>query len=246
MSSNSLSFLGNWTPTIIPPPWVLLQAFRETKTLPSNSVSIQEKAEESQNGGVNAFSSSGQSINFQKEPLWAANLKFLMDASSSHGIITTQASEYNCMAGSSHSKLPSTESVISTCVGNRPASINCNSECDSFGNSAIGANHSTKANLLIQPETVTLSSIMERGDAERGFGCPHCAKCFTSNSGLKQHMHIHASFKPFTCQPILLRKEAVLDLILVLRAFIIHCEPRGEFVPPRSSRRSKYPRVKPR
>lgn len=34
----------------------------------------------------------------------------------------------------------------------------------------------------------------------RKFCCPQCAKCFTSNSGLKQHMNIHASYKPFTCQ----------------------------------------------
>ncbi|CAH8841183.1 unnamed protein product [Trichobilharzia szidati] len=37
-------------------------------------------------------------------------------------------------------------------------------------------------------------------DRERGYTCPQCSKCFTSNSGLKQHMHIHASYKPFTCQ----------------------------------------------
>ncbi|CAH8488363.1 unnamed protein product [Schistosoma turkestanicum] len=37
-------------------------------------------------------------------------------------------------------------------------------------------------------------------ERERSYSCPQCAKCFTSNSGLKQHMHIHASFKPFTCQ----------------------------------------------
>ncbi|KAF7256192.1 hypothetical protein EG68_06791 [Paragonimus skrjabini miyazakii] len=123
-----------------------------------------------------------------------------MDASSGHGIVNAQASEYSCLAGSSHSELPSNESVISVCMEKRPASINCSSECDLIVNSVIGADHSMKANLLLLPETSTLSSIMERGDAERGFGCPHCAKCFTSNSGLKQHMHIHASFKPFTCQ----------------------------------------------
>nr|CAH8841454.1 unnamed protein product [Trichobilharzia regenti] len=39
-----------------------------------------------------------------------------------------------------------------------------------------------------------------KSDRERGYTCPQCSKCFTSNSGLKQHMHIHASYKPFTCQ----------------------------------------------
>ncbi|KAF8571802.1 hypothetical protein P879_00917 [Paragonimus westermani] len=124
-----------------------------------------------------------------------------MDASSNHGVITTHTTEYGCLAGSSNSELPSNEPVISACMTKRPASINYSSECDSFKNSVVEAGHFTEKNRLLQPgTTTTFSPLMERYDTERGFGCPHCAKCFTSNSGLKQHMHIHASFKPFTCQ----------------------------------------------
>ncbi|KAH8861140.1 Histone-lysine N-methyltransferase MECOM [Schistosoma japonicum] len=58
--------------------------------------------------------------------------------------------------------------------------------------------HSMKNNLKIYKEAINNTD--NRIDRERGYSCPQCAKCFTSNSGLKQHMHIHASFKPFTCQ----------------------------------------------
>ena len=32
------------------------------------------------------------------------------------------------------------------------------------------------------------------------FGCPSCGKSFASSSGLKQHMHIHGSIKPYKCE----------------------------------------------
>ncbi|CAI2726616.1 unnamed protein product [Schistosoma spindalis] len=56
-----------------------------------------------------------------------------------------------------------------------------------------------KDNRKISKEVINKIDNIERG-RERSYSCPQCAKCFTSNSGLKQHMHIHASFKPFTCQ----------------------------------------------
>ncbi len=32
------------------------------------------------------------------------------------------------------------------------------------------------------------------------FPCPSCGKTFASSSGLKQHMHIHGSIKPYKCE----------------------------------------------
>jgi len=34
----------------------------------------------------------------------------------------------------------------------------------------------------------------------RSFACPSCGKTFASSSGLKQHMHIHGSIKPYKCE----------------------------------------------
>lgn len=34
----------------------------------------------------------------------------------------------------------------------------------------------------------------------RSFGCNSCGKTFASSSGLKQHMHIHGSIKPYKCE----------------------------------------------
>lgn len=34
----------------------------------------------------------------------------------------------------------------------------------------------------------------------RSFACPSCGKTFASSSGLKQHMHIHGSVKPYKCE----------------------------------------------
>ena len=34
----------------------------------------------------------------------------------------------------------------------------------------------------------------------RSFACPSCSKTFASSSGLKQHMHIHGSIKPYKCE----------------------------------------------
>lgn len=36
----------------------------------------------------------------------------------------------------------------------------------------------------------------------RSFPCPSCGKTFASSSGLKQHMHIHGSIKPYKCDVI--------------------------------------------
>lgn len=36
----------------------------------------------------------------------------------------------------------------------------------------------------------------------RSFACPSCGKTFASSSGLKQHMHIHGSIKPYKCDVI--------------------------------------------
>ena len=33
----------------------------------------------------------------------------------------------------------------------------------------------------------------------RGHACNSCGKTFASSSGLKQHMHIHGSIKPYKC-----------------------------------------------
>ncbi|KAL3317297.1 hypothetical protein Ciccas_004050 [Cichlidogyrus casuarinus] len=35
---------------------------------------------------------------------------------------------------------------------------------------------------------------------QSAFRCQKCYKCFSSSSGLKQHMHTHTSIKPFRCQ----------------------------------------------
>ena len=32
------------------------------------------------------------------------------------------------------------------------------------------------------------------------FQCPYCERCFTTISGMKQHMHVHDSFKAFSCK----------------------------------------------
>ncbi|VEL17544.1 unnamed protein product [Protopolystoma xenopodis] len=57
----------------------------------------------------------------------------------------------------------------------------------------------------------------------RSYVCTLCSKCFTSNSGLKQHMHIHASFKPFRCQVGWLN----VGKLAVFKAqfYIIHIQP---------------------
>ncbi len=34
----------------------------------------------------------------------------------------------------------------------------------------------------------------------RNFACSSCGKTFASSSGLKQHMHIHGSIKPYKCE----------------------------------------------
>lgn len=34
----------------------------------------------------------------------------------------------------------------------------------------------------------------------RSHACPECGKTFATSSGLKQHTHIHSSFKPFRCE----------------------------------------------
>jgi hypothetical protein len=34
----------------------------------------------------------------------------------------------------------------------------------------------------------------------KNHSCPECGKTFATSSGLKQHMHIHSSIKPFQCE----------------------------------------------
>lgn len=78
-------------------------------------------------------------------------------------------------------------------------SNNISSLSTNVHNSVSSTLQPIKGNRKISKEVINKIDNIERG-RERSYSCPQCAKCFTSNSGLKQHMHIHASFKPFTCQ----------------------------------------------
>ncbi|CAH8521148.1 unnamed protein product [Schistosoma rodhaini] len=78
-------------------------------------------------------------------------------------------------------------------------SNNISSLSTTVHNSVCSTLQIIKGNRKIPKEVINKINNIERG-RERSYSCPQCAKCFTSNSGLKQHMHIHASFKPFTCQ----------------------------------------------
>ncbi|CAH8515855.1 unnamed protein product [Schistosoma rodhaini] len=78
-------------------------------------------------------------------------------------------------------------------------SNNISSLSTNVHNSVCSTLQLIKGNRKISKEVINKINNIERG-RERSYSCPQCAKCFTSNSGLKQHMHIHASFKPFTCQ----------------------------------------------
>jgi uncharacterized Zn-finger protein len=44
----------------------------------------------------------------------------------------------------------------------------------------------------------------------KNHSCPECGKTFATSSGLKQHMHIHSSVKPFQCEVSLFKKKAFL------------------------------------
>lgn len=69
---------------------------------------------------------------------------------------------------------------------------------------------SDQYNLLL-PKNAQLSEFLQEAqkkntqnssgsDSEsRLFACPSCGKTFASSSGLKQHMHIHGSVKPYKC-----------------------------------------------
>jgi hypothetical protein len=44
------------------------------------------------------------------------------------------------------------------------------------------------------------SSLMDASNNNGVNACPECGKQFSTSSGLKQHMHIHSSVKPFICE----------------------------------------------
>ncbi|OON14478.1 zinc finger, C2H2 type, partial [Opisthorchis viverrini] len=92
---------------------------------------------------------------------------------------------------------PSSESPL------RPT---CATPCNKFFETPMAEKHNL-GDQLNKSDTINSADGMQSGShfkgferVERGFCCPYCTKRFTSNSGLKQHMHIHSSFKPFTCQ----------------------------------------------
>lgn len=53
----------------------------------------------------------------------------------------------------------------------------------------------------------------------RSFACPSCGKTFASSSGLKQHMHIHGSIKPYKC-------DVSQIIILIVNVSVRHFEKK--------------------
>lgn len=63
--------------------------------------------------------------------------------------------------------------------------------------SSIAALINSNGNHLSQQKMSINSSGSE--SESRMNACPKCCKTFASSSGLKQHMHIHGSVKPYKC-----------------------------------------------
>ncbi|CAH8523626.1 unnamed protein product [Heterobilharzia americana] len=100
---------------------------------------------------------------------------------------------------SHHNELCQKSSVISSEKWNIFNSTHFTQNTSSYATSPVDILQSLTNNNEKLCREVTNSNA-NNTERERVYSCPHCTKCFTSNSGLKQHMHIHASFKPFTCQ----------------------------------------------
>ncbi|RNA23681.1 MDS1 and EVI1 complex locus EVI1 isoform X10 [Brachionus plicatilis] len=61
----------------------------------------------------------------------------------------------------------------------------------------------------------------------RAFACPSCGKTFASSSGLKQHMHIHGSVKPYKCD---ICTKAYTQFSNLCRHKRSHTECKNQFV----------------
>ncbi len=57
-------------------------------------------------------------------------------------------------------------------------------------------------NLSMEKNNINKKQINSSGSESeyRSFACSSCGKTFASSSGLKQHMHIHGSIKPYKCE----------------------------------------------
>lgn len=68
----------------------------------------------------------------------------------------------------------------------------------------------------------------------RSFTCEQCGKSFASSSGLKQHMHIHGSVKPYKCDvnyfcKLNFFKEEKIYLVVVVVSFQICSKAYTQF-----------------
>lgn len=64
--------------------------------------------------------------------------------------------------------------------------------------SSIAALINSNGNHLSQHKMSSINSSGSESESRMN-ACPKCCKTFASSSGLKQHMHIHGSVKPYKC-----------------------------------------------
>ncbi|KAG5449344.1 hypothetical protein CSKR_108415 [Clonorchis sinensis] len=183
-------------PIIVPPPWVLLHAFREIKR--SQVVRKEDDCSELQRPY--------RSDCILYERLLQENTATGSAASlTNFGEFTlnclTELSKARCTTAKLWSRGRDTRTAMVAVPSSGSAT-----PCNKFFESPM-AEKQNLGDRLYMSDTINSADGVQSGShfrgferIERGFCCPYCTKRFTSNSGLKQHMHIHSSFKPFTCQ----------------------------------------------
>ncbi|TGZ64415.1 hypothetical protein CRM22_006376 [Opisthorchis felineus] len=186
-------------PIIVPPPWVLLHAFREIKRS-----QVVRKADDCSEMQRPYRSDCVLAERLLQENAVAGSASFLTNFGEFTLNCLPELSKTQCATAKQWYRERDTHpAVVAFPSSGRPA-------CAPPSNKFLEPPKTEKQN---PGDRLNMSDTMNSADGkqigshfkrfermERGFCCPYCTKRFTSNSGLKQHMHIHSSFKPFTCQ----------------------------------------------
>ncbi|KER32657.1 hypothetical protein T265_01341 [Opisthorchis viverrini] len=189
-------------PIIVPPPWVLLHAFREIKR---SQLGRKEDDCSEMHGPYRSDCILYERLPQENTVAGSATLQ------TNFGEFTlnclTELSKAQCSTEKQwHRVRDAHRTMVTFPSSESPLRPTCATPCNKFFETPMAEKHNL-GDQLNKSDTINSADGMQSGShfkgferVERGFCCPYCTKRFTSNSGLKQHMHIHSSFKPFTCQ----------------------------------------------